>query len=513
MWIRIVAQVSSSCSSGGPPPSPERRVALTGAERLLAPAACPRVVPELLVPRVPRYDLLVMSNRAPALGPVRAPQVGGLVSALEPALRHGHGIWLGWSGQDRDSLPRIAIDASRRPAHARFDLPEALRREFYAGFCNSVLWPLLHGFPQRVRGDDRDWDAYVLANEHYARHAAELVHRDATIWVHDYHLLRVARALRALGHRGRIGLFLHIPFPAPALFETLRWSGDLVDAMLDFDLIGFQTRWFAMNFLSAARAIAGARCDGTTLRRGDRDTAIGVYPATIDPRPFRTRSAPPPEIAGLQLVLGQRRLILGVDRLDYSKGIPERLDAYERMLDRHPRWRRRVTLLQIAVPSRTEIADYAELRQRVEAAVGRINGRFGDIDWVPVRYLCRAYDQRVLALLYRLADVGLITPLCDGMNLVAKEFVAAQDPARPGVLVLSRHAGAAETLADALITDPLDPERLAADIDRALRMSDLERVRRHRALVAALEREGDAKAWARAFLDRLRRTGRAHPRR
>ena len=488
---------------------------LTGAQ--LAPALPPDLRPprapaEAAVPRIPRYQLLVMSNRAPALAPHSELQAGGLVSALEPALRHGHGIWLGWSGQQREQPPCIAIDASRRPTYARFDLSEASHREFYAGFCNSVLWPLLHGFPERVRGDDRDWGAYVRVNERYARHAAELVHRDAMIWVHDYHLLRVARVLRALGHRGRIDLFLHVPFPARELLETLRWSGDLVDAMLDFDLIGFQTRQFAMNFLSAARAIPGAHCDCCSVRRADHDTAVGVYPATIDPRPFRARPAPPPELAGLQLALGQRRLILGVDRLDYSKGIPERLDAYERMLDRQPRWRRRVTLLQIAVPSRTEIADYAELRQRVEAAVGRINGRFGDIDWVPVRYLYRAYDQRMLARLYQLADVGLITPLCDGMNLVAKEFVAAQDPARPGVLVLSRYAGAADTLTDALITDPLAPDRLAADIDRALRMTDDERVRRHRALVAALEREGDAKAWARAFLDRLRRTGRSRAR-
>jgi trehalose 6-phosphate synthase len=192
-----------------------------------------------------------------------------------------------------------------------------------------------------------------------------------------------------------------------------------------------------------------------------------------------------------------------VDRLDYSKGIPERLDAYERMLERFPEWRRRVAFLQISVPSRAEIPDYAELRQRVEQLVGRINGRFGDTDWVPVRYLYRSYDQSVLAQLYRLADVALVTPLRDGMNLVAKEFVAAQEPARPGVLVLSQYAGAAETLASALITNPFHPEGLAADIDHALRMPPTERLHRHRSLLAALDREGDAKTWANRFLDRL----------
>jgi trehalose-6-phosphate synthase len=228
-----------------------------------------------------------------------------------------------------------------------------------------------------------------------------------------------------------------------------------------------------------------------------------VFPATIDPRPFRENVDDVPDVAGLRIALGERRLILGVDRLDYSKGIPERLEAYERLLDHCPEWRRRVSFLQISVPTRAEIPDYAELRERVEGLVGRINGRFGDTDWVPVRYLYRSYDHRVLAQLYRLADVALVTPLRDGMNLVAKEFVAAQDPDRPGVLVLSQYAGAADTLSSALLTNPFHPEGLAADIDLALRMPQSERVQRQRMLLTALEREGDAKAWAQSFLDRL----------
>jgi alpha,alpha-trehalose-phosphate synthase [UDP-forming] len=450
-----------------------------------------------------RHALLVMSNRTPALSPGRTHEVGGLVSALEPALRDEDGVWLGWSGQEGGDGSNVVIDAGEHPARARFDLPAAVRQRFYAGFCNSVLWPLLHGFPARVRGSDEDWDAYVWANERYARHAVELVRRDGTIWVHDYHLLLTARALRALGHRGRIGLFLHVPFPAREVLETIPWAGELVDAMLAFDLIGFQTETFAQSFLRAAEGVPGAARDGATVRHRDHDAAIAVFPATISTEPFRRPSEEAAEVTGLRHALGPRRLILGVDRLDYSKGIPERLDAYERMLERFPAWQRRVALLQISVPSRAEIPEYAELRQQVESMVGRINGRFGDIDWVPVRYLYRSYDHTVLAQLYRLADVALVTPLLDGMNLVAKEFVAAQDDARPGVLVLSRHAGAAETLASAVLTDPLDPEGLALDIDRALRMPDPERLSRHRMLVAALEREGDAKAWGRQFLSRL----------
>jgi len=264
--------------------------------------------------------------------------------------------------------------------------------------------------------------------------------------------------------------------------------------------------------------VPGTRCAARAVQRGDHTTNVGVFPATICPEPFRAPADDPgsdqaddpggeaPEIAGLRQILGDRRLILSVDRLDYTKGIPERLAAYEQMLDQFPAWRRRVTFLQIAVPSRTDIWDYDELRRTVEGLVGRINGRFGDIDWVPVRYLSRAYERDLLARLYRLADVALVTPLRDGMNLVAKEFVLAQDPARPGVLVLSPYAGAADTLTSALFANPFDPAGFARAIDRALREPLAERIERSRKLVASLEREGDARSWARAFLDRLAQT-------
>jgi alpha,alpha-trehalose-phosphate synthase [UDP-forming]/trehalose-phosphatase len=445
-------------------------------------------------PQRRRHRLLVMSNRTPASTRGRSREVGGLISALEPALRDEHGIWLGWSGQERGHDSRVVVDTSEQPVRARFDLPATVRQQFYAGFCNRVLWPLFHGFPNRVKLEREDWTAYASANERYARHAMELAQRGATIWVHDYHLLLAARMLRALGHQGRIGLFVHIPFPAPDVLATVPWGTEIVDAMCAFDLLGFQTQQFATNFLAAA---SGAKS------RGIRAPAVGVFPATIDPRPFREAADEVQEVAGLRHALGDRRLILGVDRLDYSKGIPERLDAYERLLDRCPEWRRRVSFLQISVPTRAEIPDYAELRERVEGLVGRINGRFGDTDWVPVRYLYRSYDHHVLAQLYRLADVALVTPLRDGMNLVAKEFIAAQDKEHPGVLVLSQYAGAAETLCSAVLTNPFHPEGLAADIDHALRMPLAERVQRHRMLASALEREGDAKAWAQRFLDQL----------
>jgi len=356
-----------------------------------------------------------------------------------------------------------------------------------------VLWPLFHGFPQRVRCDDGAWSAYVQVNERFARHAMDLTWRTATVWVHDYHLLLVSRALRFLGHQGRIGLFLHTPFPSPELMLSIPWGPELVGAMCEFDTIGFQTEQALRNFVAAAHGMS----------RGARIPSVGVFPATIDPQVFREPSEEAKDVGGLRMALGTRKLILGVDRLDYSKGIPERLGAYERLLDRFPEWRRRVVFLQVSVPTREEISDYAELRERVEGMVGRINGCYGDTDWVPVRYLYRSYEQRVPPQLYPLADVALVTPLRDGMNLVAKEFIAAQLPEKPGALVLSQYAGAAETLVNAVITNPFYPEGMAADIDRALRMPTRERVQRHAMMLAALEAEGDAKRWATRFLDLL----------
>jgi alpha,alpha-trehalose-phosphate synthase [UDP-forming]/trehalose-phosphatase len=451
------------------------------------------IMPEASSQESTRHRLLVVSNRTPALTQGRTREVGGLVSALQPALRSERAVWLGWSGHERDHEERVIVDDSEQPVRARFDLPLNMRQHFYAGFCNRVLWPLFHGFPSRVRANDGDWDAYVAANERFARHAFELAHRHAAIWIHDYHLLLVGRALRRLGHRGPIGLFLHIPFPSRETLATLPWAEELVSAMAELDLVGFQTKSDAEAFRSAALDWMPARLLPET----------GVFPASIDPVPFRAVGEEARDVAGLRKALGNRRLIIGVDRLDYSKGIPQRLVAYERLLDNYPEWRRQVSFLQISVPSRAEIPDYAELREQVEGMVGRINGRFGDTDWVPVRYLYRSYDHHVLAQLYRLADIALVTPLRDGMNLVAKEFVAAQCPDHPGVLVLSRFAGAAESLTSALLTNPLHPEGLAADLDKALRMPPGERLERHRGLLAALERDGDAKTWARRFLDQL----------
>jgi trehalose 6-phosphate synthase len=440
-----------------------------------------------------RSKLVVVSNRAPGAGRKGArPHVNGLANALEPALGACDGMWLGWSGSE-GAVPALAIDVERTPARAMFDLRPEWQRHFQDGFCNQALWPLLHSFPSRVRYSTTDWNAYVEVNEVYARFAADLVERDGAIWVHDYHLLLVAQALRRIGHGGAVGLFLHAPFPEPDVFATLPWRDDLLMAMCEFDLLGFHTHQWADNFRACARA----------SERKLRVPTITVHPLAIDPNRFRPRPCElDRDIARLRSAVGSRRIVLGVDRLDYAKGIPERLRAFESLLAAKPEWHDRVCFVQISVPSREHVPGYAELRHEVEALVGRINGRYGEADWVPVHYLYRAYEPAVLAQLYREADVALVTPLRDGMNLVAKEFVAAQDAEEPGVLVLSQFAGAAAELTSAIITNPYHPDGLADDLERALGLSLAERRDRYATLAAAIARMSPH-LWTELFTSQL----------
>ncbi len=457
-----------------------------------ATATSPQLLPLVDMKPSRAHSLVVISNRTPTKVLGRKREVGGLVSALEPALRAQGGIWVGWSGHEREGKPALMIDALGEPNLATFDLTRALRERFYAGFCNRVLWPLFHSASMRITYSDDEWAAYVAANDTYAGHAAELSRPDGTIWVHDYHLLLAARSLRQRGHRGPIGLFLHTPFPPLELLETMPWHRELIAAMQEFDLVGFHTERWAANFRTAVDSVESVHAS----------PRVGVFPIPIDSSPFLARTAESSDVAGLRAALGSRRLLLGVDRLDYSKGIPERLAGYQRMLERYPEWRGQVSFVQVSVPSRAEIPEYSELRDRIEKMVGTINGQFGEADWVPVRYLYRSYDQPVLAQLYRLADVALVTPLRDGMNLVAKEFLASQDDARPGVLVLSRFAGAAAELGDAVLTNPFHPDGLAADIDRALRMPEPERVARHGRMIQAIRRS-TPQQWSSEFLKDL----------
>ena len=461
---------------------------------------------ELVIARPPKPatppQLIVASNRLPA-APTgdRQREVGGLVSAILPALEKTQGVWLGWSGAERDPGLKLRVEPSESFLRAQFDYPLTWRQRFYAGFCNRSLWPLLHGF-MRVHYADDEWACYQEANRAYAKLVMELSRGSAEIWVQDFHLMLVGRELRHAGHRGRLGFYLHVPFPALDVIETLPWAKDLVAGMLDFDRIGFQTQRWADNFAASARGLLGSEAE-TRARHRTRVIPVGIDPDRFAEAARATKNPNESTGLGLEAMLGGRKLILGVDRLDYSKGIPERLEAYARLLEKFPEWRNQVAFVQVSVPTRSEIPEYGELRSRVESLVGRINGAYGEADWVPVRYLYRSYDQETLARLYRQAAVGLVTPLRDGMNLVAKEFIAAQDDSDPGVLLLSKFAGAAEHLTLALLTNPYHPDGLAADLDQALRMPREERATRQSALHAIVWRD-TASAWAKRFLDELR---------
>ena len=471
--------------------------------RLSRPTPAPE---DIVVARPPRPatppKLIVASNRLPAAPtPDRMREVGGLVSALMPVLEKTQGVWLGWSGAERDPGLKLRIEPNETIVRAHFDYPLTWRQRFYAGFCNGSLWPLLHGF-LRVHYADDEWACYCDANRAYGKMLTELGGTTADVWVQDFHLMLVARELRRTGHRGRIGFYLHVPFPPLDVLETLPWATEIVAALLDYDLIGFQTQRWADNFVASVRGLLGSDSETRAKAR------IRVIPVGIDPDRFaEAAKAPSPNdslsLGGVEAMLAGRKLILGVDRLDYSKGIPERLEAFARLLENFPEWRNQVSFVQISVPTRADVPEYGELRSRVEHLVGRINGAYGEADWVPVRYLYRSYDQETLARLYRQATVGLVTPLRDGMNLVAKEFVAAQLADDPGVLLLSKFAGAAEHLTLALLTNPYHPDGLAADLDAALRMSREERVTRHGALRSIVWRD-TAAAWAARFLDELR---------
>ncbi len=468
------------------------------------PVAKPRSVRESV-----SQSLLVVSNRLPSLRSAedgKPARVGGLVSALGPALSTRDGVWLGWNGKTIDDAEEsmAVLENDFSPGLLGMDLKESWYRDYYNGFCNRVLWPLFHCFPSRVRFARKEWDAYQEVHRVFADVAVKSVDSRGTVWVHDYHLLLLAREMRARGHTGPIGHFLHIPFPPPDLFEMLPWHKEILDALLSFDLVGFHTPGFMRNFLACVGTLHPARVSDDGIEYQDRRTRTGVFPIGIFPGDYQRVDTKEfqEEIDGLLRILGPARLVLGVDRLDYTKGIPERLLAFGRLLELYPEFRTKVSLVQISVPSRADVPHYAEQRQQVEEIVGRINGQYGEAHWVPVQYSYRGYQQAHLARLYRAAAVGYVTPLRDGMNLVAKEYVAAQSADDPGVLLLSRFAGAAVELRDALLTNPYDIDGMAEDLRRALTMPLDERKERQRKLLARVE-SSTAATWGEAFLSAL----------
>jgi len=482
--------------------------------------------------------LIVVSNRLPgppAAGPHlvgRETTAGGLAAAILGALQGRSGsLWVGWNGRTVASGRAGHLQHHRRDGVdlASFPLTTAEMEGYYHGFCNQTLWPILHCFQGRVRTRLRDQASYEAVQGRFADMLMPLLRRGDMVWVHDYHLIPLARELMRRGWRGRTGFFLHTPFPPLEMWEVLPRPRGMLEALFDYDIVGFHVPGFLDNYVYCARRILGADWDGRRLTHAGRSQIAAVYPVGIDPdvwRPRPGRGAAATDdgqdaatrvgeasLANIRLLRGlqDRRMILGVDRLDYTKGIPQRLQAVERFFRRHTEWRRRAVYVQVASPSRAQVPEYAEQRRRIEATLGRVNGELSEPDWTPIRYLYRAYGRPLLARLYREADVGLVTPLRDGMNLVAKEYVAAQDPADPGVLILSHTAGAAQQLEDAVLVNPFVPADVAEGIAAALEMPLAERQRRHGRLLATVA-ESTAEAWAGRFIHDLTLSAAAPPR-
>lgn len=452
------------------------------------------------------HRLVAVSNRVSV--PKRGAAPGGLAIGLLAAMRARGGLWFGWNGELADAVPGSA-DITRRDgiSYATVELSREEYEDYYLGFSNAILWPLFHYFVDGFRYSDKQYEAYKRVNQRLARELLPLLKPEDLIWVHDYHLLPLAQALRENGARQPIGLFLHIPFPGIEVFRILPAYGELLQAMLSYDVLGFQTESDLNGFRSAVIALFGAnaiRDDGVVAVSG-RHVRTEVFPIGVDVDEVQREAvdAQPSETCQRMIcgLLG-RKLLIGVDRLDYSKGLVERFGAYERFLETHPENLNRVTYLQIAPLSRTDLRAYSEIRRELEQATGRTNGRFADTDWTPIRYLNRNFPHNVLMSFLRSALVGIVTPVRDGMNLVAKEFVAAQDPADPGVLILSSLAGAARELTSAVQVNPYDMRGIAHAIQLAFTMPLAERRERHQALMAVLRRN-DVHAWHRRFLDRL----------
>jgi alpha,alpha-trehalose-phosphate synthase [UDP-forming] len=459
--------------------------------------------------------LVVVSHRAPVEvteGPegrsVRR-TVGGLATALNGAMQERGGVWVAWAGTTIDEVLAPADTGLAYPIRA-VRLRDREISNYYGGFANQVLWPLCHLFIDRCHFHTPFWLAYRRANERFAAAVQEAAEPGDLVWINDFHLCLVPGLLRAGGSPPRMGVFWHIPFPPSAAFGILPWRADLLGGLLGADLLGFQTDGDARNFLECVTRYLGLPIadDPPRVRLGDRDVRVVVLPVGVDAAHFRAQALDPAirdEAARLRATLGAEVVLIGVDRLDYTKGIPERLLGFERFLERHPAWRRRVSLVQITVPSRFRVADYRELKGRIDETIGRIMGRFTHDGRSPVAYLYTALDHEALSAYYAAADVALVTPLRDGMNLVAKEYVACH-PEGDGVLLLSEFAGAAAELHEAVVVNPYDPDTIRDRLDVAVRMGADERHRRMRALSERVAAH-DVYWWTSTFLDLLARCG------
>jgi trehalose 6-phosphate synthase len=460
-----------------------------------------------------------VSNRLPVLirkhaGGARLERSsGGLATALEAGWRDQPGVWIGWAGTGPDeSIEPLLVRAARRRSYTlrSVALTDEDIAKFYSGFANEIIWPLFHDMPSRCNFDPEYWATYQQVNRKFANVVAETAREDDFVWIHDYHLMLTAASLREAGVRARMGFFLHIPFPSPDIFEKLPWKKPILKSLLEFDVIGFQGDRDRANFVSCLERLfpeAEVDCGGSHLLVGleERRSVVGTFPIGIDFEAFE-HDAQRPEIAAHAAEIRKRVsddvLVLGVDRLDYTKGIPERLKSFRLLLRRFPEMRGHITLVQVVVPSREEIPNYKHLRREVELLVSQINGEFTEPGWVPVHYIHRNLGREELLAYYRAADIGLVTPLKDGMNLVAKEFCAAQIDER-GVLIVSEFAGAGPELrSGAIIVNPNDFAEVSQALYDAAHMTAEDKRSRMR-LLRQIVKDHNVHRWIRSFLQAL----------
>jgi trehalose 6-phosphate synthase len=446
--------------------------------------------------------IVIVSNRTPAKGPA----AGGLAVALRKVLDEREGFWFGWSGKLAEEPSREArLEDIEGLKVAQIDLTRADHHAYYAGFSNSILWPSFHLRLDLATIEGHWYEGYRRVNQQFARALLPLLKPDDIIWVHDYHLIPLAAELRALGARNRIGFYLHIPFPTADALYAIPHHEDLMRDLSRYDLVGMQARRDVAAFNEFVDQTAPNVFGSSNKPFDFSRTEIDAFPIGSEPDAFARLAVSPAAIKmvnRMKRALGDQALVLGVDRLDYSKGLPQRVEAYEKLLTNDTRFRRNVHLLQVAPPSRDSIKEYQETSDALDAICGRVMGQFAEPDWQPLTYVKRAYGQPSLAGLYRLARVGLVTPLRDGMNLVAHEFIGSQNPENPGVLVLSRFAGAAEIFPEALLVNPFDTDETAEAIRMALDMPLEERIERWQSLMKAAQRH-NVIDWAVSFLDRL----------
>lgn len=451
--------------------------------------------------------LIAISNRVAA--PSGGKSAGGLAVGILAALRQSGGIWFGWGGKTCQGEPSEAtLERHGEITFATIDIDAKDFDGYYNGYCNGSLWPLFHYMLGIFKYERSHHEAYQRVNQTFVRKLRPLLKEDDRIWVHDYHLIPLAEELRRAGAPQRIGFFLHVPFPGYDVLSTLPGYRRLLAALAQYDVVGFQTRLDCENFLGGLRASGlGSEPDAAgRIAVGDRHIRVDAFPIGIDVQEAEEQATASMHSAAVQRLaanIGDRQLAIGVDRLDYSKGLPERFKAFETLLERHPGSRRNLVFLQIASPTRTGVRAYQEIRHELERSAGHINGRFSEPDWTPIRYINRGVSRKMLMGYFRVARIGLVTPIRDGMNLVAKEFVAAQDPEDPGVLVLSRLAGAAAELGDsALLVNPFDTIGVADAILKAVEMPLAERRERHATMMQVL-RSNDIHAWRKRFLEAL----------